>query len=87
MGGPCPKSDGEIVVARFVICRKPTQLIPFTSPDSLHEGTTPLLFDFGQAYPDFGKNCLVPFTQFLENVYRESSFFFLKITHTDIHKS
>jgi hypothetical protein len=77
MGGPCPKSNGEIVVARFVT-RNAQQLIFFiflTSPDSLHEGETPLSFDFGQAYPDFSKNCLVPFTQFLENVYRESLYF------------
>jgi hypothetical protein len=71
MGGPCPQSDGELVVARFVVLRF-HQPISLTSPVSLHEGITPLSFDFGQAYPEFRKNCLVPFTQFLENLYRES---------------
>jgi len=50
----------------------PTCFLNFVS---LHEGMTSLSFDFGQAYPDFCKDCLVLFTQFLENVYRESVYF------------
>lgn len=54
---------------------------------SLHEGTTSSSSDFGQAYPEFRKHCLVPYTQFLENIYCKSINFSQRSVWTDVREA